>query len=200
MPIRYDPRMRLLGGPRNALVSLWSNPSILGTSLVQGGTIALTATTTNTATINSVLDVGRAFVTNAGINNSYSGVDLQGGVNRVVLTNVTTVTATCYNGGANTVMAYFVTAYVPGVMRSVQTGTITIASPTLTGTATIASVNTSRTRVEIAGWAGSSGTAEAIYVYQFTLVLTNATTITLTRQASGVGASVAGYYQAPETF
>lgn len=66
------------------------------------------------------------------------------------------------------------------VVKSVQTGSMTVASGTTSNTATITSVNTAKAVVLYGGYSqvSTAGT------YGGTLVLTNATTLTGTIQAS----------------
>jgi hypothetical protein len=72
-------------------------------------------------------------------------------------------------------------------IKSIQRGTITIDRNSLTGTATIDAVNTSKTMLNLLGFtigSNAAGTAE----YLTRIALTNSTTITATR-AKIVGGS-----------
>lgn len=175
----------VLGG--SGMVALWGASSLIAS--VQRGTITIaTGSTSNTATITSV-DTTRAIVT-------YGGEQYQNSVDQrnyvdchVVLTNGTTVTVTRNNsGGAGTAtpaIAYEVIEFMPGVLRSLQRGTITCGGAQASNTATITAVNTA-TSIIINGRSltssGGDNTSE-----MGTIVLTNGTTVTLARNGSTAG-------------
>lgn len=70
------------------------------------------------------------------------------------------------------------------VIKSVQYGTVVIGAGATSATATISSVTTSKSVVVFLGFQESSSAATP-QTYLAYLTLTNATTVTATRQASG---------------
>jgi hypothetical protein len=76
-----------------------------------------------------------------------------------------------------------------GGIKSIQRGTITMVGAATSGTATISSVTTSKTELRFLGSrsADNGGTSGNGFC---TVVLTNATTITATRDLGGISASV----------
>lgn len=182
MSVRYAAR-QWFGVPVNG----WGRRNHV-VKIIQRGTIALAAgVATNTATIVAV-NMNNAVVHSAG-NTGDSGsasygtdtIDLQ-------LTNATTVTAT--NGQLVTTdtitVPYQVIEYFPGVLKSLQRGTITLTSGQASNTATITQVDTTRAVIVWSGCRETStngyGTPQKVWV---DLVLTNSTTVTLARFASG---------------
>jgi len=155
------------------LVSLWGASSLIQS--VQRGTIVIAALgTTNTATITAVnlantrlVYDGHTCVTNnvtAAIGNAY-----------VQLTNATTLTATRNTASTDTVtVAYEVLEYAPGIVKSVQRGTVVNGTP-----ATITAVNTAKSELDYLGFISTNtvpnNNQTTINPY---LVLTNATTVT----------------------
>lgn len=110
-----------------------------------------------------------------------------------MLTNATTVTATRNSGGSpsNTVVvSYEVIEFMPGVIKRIQVGTATIADTATSGTATVSSVNTNKTQLESNGWidADAAGLKQNMFA---DIRLTNATTITATRQGTTGALTVA---------
>lgn len=148
------------------------------------------AATTGTATITSV-DTSRSVVFFS--NGVFGGLRQTDTANtpdvtmaRIELTNATTVTAT-----RNTADTFAITVictvveYTADAIDSVQQGTVQITGANLTNTATITSVNTSRSVVLYNG-ATSDNTASARQAVAWQeLSLTNATTVTGTRGNAG---------------
>lgn len=173
-------RHRLLSQPWLRTTALWGVSSNIYS--IQRGTIVITgASTSNTATITAV-DVNNSIIT-------FLGWNLAGAENpdhafvRLALTNATTVTATkgAGTGGADNVTVGFeVVAYAPGVIKSVQRGTIVCAAGT--ATATITSVNTAKTTLHCIGV--SSVNTGAFNTWMPSIDLTNSTTITATSTAA----------------
>ena len=186
-------RQRNLLGPQGmgGMVSLWGASSLVAS--VQTGTIALNASPNVTATItavntaNAVIVFGGFSVNNATANTSFSVY--------VTLTNATTVTATTVGTGNDRVVAFTVIEFMPGVIRSVQGGTITLAG-VASNTATITSVNTAKSYVAYLGM--STNVAEDQTLPR--VVLTNATTVTATRAVAGAGGGTTASYQVMELF
>lgn len=169
MSNRLGPRTRLLGSGASARVSQWFQRSVVRS--VQRGTIAITGATSNTATITSV-DVGNSRLRLLSSNYNATGSARQALV-RIALTNATTITATVNTSpAAETCTASFeIIEYWPGVIRSVQRGTIAVA-----GTATIAAVNTAKAELDYLGCEDNS--PSIAFNLQTYVVLTNGTTVT----------------------
>jgi len=184
---------------------------VLGTNqvikAVQYGSINFTddAFLTLTDTINTV-DLDNTYIIFLGATTNVAAENLGVSLFRVELTNATTVTAYRYEGDAFTddlTVQYCVVEFMPGVLKSVQAGTIFMnGAQHASNTATINSVNTTKSVVyhlgEIAAGA-ATGTEPQAYT---NLTLTNATTITAFRGSAGgsstddttVGYIVTEYY------
>lgn len=117
---------------------------------------------------------------------------------RIDLTNSTTVTVT--NNAATPVMvvSYCVLEFMPGVLKSVQRGTITLNNVT-SNTATISAVNLSTAMLSMQGFTYNTGGNNDSQYYP-RLDLTNATTITASCGTSPpsfniiIGYQVADFY------
>lgn len=150
-----------------------------GITSVQYGTVTLNDVSSATATIASV-DTTRSIVL-------YLGEDKEGDSHtsdaRVALTNATTVTATreTASAGHDTIVSFVVMTF-SGVV-SLQTGTVSITTTDLTGTATVTAVVTARTALFYLGKVIVSNT---VHDSAIRMTLTNATTITATRTAPSV--------------
>jgi hypothetical protein len=169
-------------------VSQWLTGGSARIRSIQRGTIAIAAgATSNTATISAVDEANTRLVF-LGVNSTGEGVAREVCC-RVALTNATTVTATVNTTGANNrTVSYEVIEYFPGAIRSVQRGSATGA------TATISAVNTNKATLDFLGSTTNSGGADASESVA-SAVLTNATTVTVT--ASG---TFAVGYQVVEWF
>lgn len=153
-----------------------------GIARIQRGTIQIAFNaTSNTATLAVPVDVNRSRLVYLGLTGS-TDATIAPAVVRVALTNASTVTATVNTTSAGTrEIGFEVIEYRPGVVRSVQRGTITTTAD-VTGTATITSVNTSRATLDWLGFE-SSGASTGPAAAQIRVTLTNATTVT----ATGIG-------------
>lgn len=174
------------------MVALWGASSLVKS--IQRGTIAVTGGTTGTLTITSV-DTNYARLRFLGCTASLNVVDGTKYFARVDLTNTTTVTATVNTSpGANTLtVSVEVTEYWPGVIKSIQRGTITPAGAG--ATATITGVNTAKTELDYLGFSDTdTSNNNGVIPY---LVLTNSTTVTATNVVA-VNATVG--FQAVEWF
>jgi hypothetical protein len=90
-------------------------------------------------------------------------------------------------------------------IKSIQRGTITIAASATTGTATISSVNTGKSVLHLLGWtqtyeqSATSGTHR--YPRMFPrIALTDATTVTATRNSSDSAETVTVSYEVIEYY
>jgi hypothetical protein len=146
---------------------------------IQTGTITIASAASNTATVtavdpnNSILLFGGNELANSTTPNiAYVRLDL---------TNSTTVTATRNTSSANSTTANFVLIeFYPGVIKSVQRGTIATGAAA-SNTATITAVNTAKAWVIGLGWSTTGTTDGATRVYFCRFELTNATTVTFRR-------------------
>ena len=152
---------------------------------VQQGTIAMTdEILTATDTITSVttprsvaLFNGDTISANVGDGRARTSVSL---------TNATTVTATRGTGTASahtTTSGYVVIEFAAGITDSVQEFEVTISSGT-SATATISSVDTSKTATFPGGMTTPQASSDMGHEYCY-CALTNATTVTATKGASG---------------
>jgi hypothetical protein len=143
---------------------------------IQQGTIAIAgATTTNTATISAV-SLANTILLWAGTSttdNTTITVD-DGTFAHLTLTNATTVTATRGDAAFTTTIGYIVLEFFPGVIKSVQYGTMAGNG----ATATITTVNTLKSYVSCLGEYGPTADAAGLAAGFGTLTLTNATTVT----------------------
>lgn len=173
-----------LGG--SGMVGLWGASSIIES--VQYGSIT-NNNASDTATITSV-DLSRSVLIDLRQNNNWSGGTQPAYTsNTLALTNATTVTASRQaSGGIQNTARFCVVTFAPGVIRSVQSGVVAASgSPTVTITA----VNTSKTVVLSLGLEGDSGGRDDYFYGSW--ALTNATTLTLNRGASGGASMKAGW-------
>ena len=131
-----------LGG---AMVGLWGASSLVES--VQSGAISIgSAANTSTATITTV-DTTRSFVLHNGNTSNNGAASPQASQMSVVLTNGTTVTAQRDSVGiADNSTRYTVIAFRPGIVKSIQTGTVELASVS-TAVATITAVNTAKSAI-----------------------------------------------------
>tara|TARA_Y100001951_G_C11062187_1_gene141466 strand:- start:24 stop:305 length:282 start_codon:yes stop_codon:yes gene_type:complete len=86
-------------------------------------------------------------------------------------------------------------SYAPSVIKSIQTGTITISAGNNTsGTATITAVVTAKSAVRHLGWSSDGNSGDAPPIDNNRIDLTNTTTVTVNRNAgTNSGAVVVGF-------
>jgi len=182
-----------LGG--SGMVGLWSASSLVKS--VQTGSMNMQAATTANSTITAV-DVANSIVLNNGSQYTTDADDMVYTQFYLSLTSSTNVAAVRNSGGGGTITTYYtVIEFRPGLLRSLQSGTITLGGGVASGTATITAVNPLKSLLIFTGNLGSAGTAAKASMFGYE-VLTNATTVTLARNstASGIIAS----YQVMELF
>lgn len=157
----------------------WFKGVPLGDSVanVQYGTISISGSTSNTATIASV-DTTKSVVMYLGMNQNFGGTPSFDPY--LVLTNATTVTATRGTNNASATVASFVVITFSATPVSLQTGTTSITSTNTSNTSTITSVNTSKAFIIYGGQAATTNDQTG----SIALTLTNATTITATRDSA----------------
>ena len=173
-------RQRTFIGPQGmgGLVSMWGVSSLIKS--VQRGTITLTGAATGTATITSVATENAVLMYLGNTCDVAASTDSQLAWCRVSLTNATTITATRQNVTGNCVVAFEIIEYLPGVIKSIQIGTVSIANLTASNTAAITGVNTEKSVLMYLGAQVQNTTGNTIDSWN-RLTLTNATTITATR-------------------
>ena len=157
---------------------------------VQAGTIVISGAASATATITAVVPAN-AIVLYLGASHT-SGAETGGHrtMVRVALTNATTVTGTVGAASSNTVLSYVVVEFWPGVIKSIQAGTISLATTTVSATATITAVTTAKSALFPVGWSNNLDPFLAESICR--VALTNATTVTATKVGI-TGTDVAGY-------
>lgn len=186
MSHRFGPRTRMLGSGASRRVAQWFQRSQVRS--LQRGTITIVGATTNTAAITSV-DVNNSRLRNLGYSNNNGAGAPQSSCVRLTLTNATTITATHdVDVGDTGIVSYEIIEYWPGVIRSVQRGTITITGAA-TGTAAITAVTTGKTELDNLG----NQPAANLDTLLARLVLTNTTTITATRSSAAATNTIVGY-------
>lgn len=146
---------------------------------VQQFTITIASgSTTGTATINAV--GSGAFILWDGNNNSVNGNPSRDYA-YLALTNSTTITATRNTGTSGTVVVTgcIVDGDTTNLIQSVQHTTVTIASGSATGTATISSVTDNNTAIHLLGWKSDNTSINA--PDEFPALTQSGTTLTATR-------------------
>jgi hypothetical protein len=148
--------------------------------------------TSNTQTITSVVKNNSA-VFFTGFNTSNTSTDQNQFLTRAELTNATTVTAFRGTSSATTeVVTGYIVEFTSAAMASnAQHGTITIATSSTSGTATISSVGSDA----VVFYLGLTGATTSISSANFwsTVALTNSTTVTATRNTAATFALTVGY-------
>lgn len=187
-------RPRSFIGPSGmaGMVGLWGQSSLIKS--IQRGIITDAAVGSGTATITSVV-MENSVLRFLGYNNNNGAGAPASSSTRLAFTNSTTITATRSGAaGATAITAFEVVEYLPGVIKSIQRGSFTIASAA-SATSAITEVNTNKTELHFLG-AQCGDNLDTYYVY---LSLTNSTTITGTRVNATATGSVVGF-QAVEFF
>ncbi len=151
--------------------------------------------TSNTATITAVT-AANAFVLWQG----QTGASIATAVNSkfqtaITLTNSTTVTATRGVSDAGNSVTIFGTVieFTSAAIQSVQQGTIAIGSGSTSNTATITSVTTTNSFVHFQGENLNAAASETTATTMGKLVLTNATTVTASRNTSSTDTLTVGF-------
>lgn len=190
MPRRYDPGSHLTGSLLGSRIAQWTQPGFV--KLIQRGTIVITGATSNTATVTAV-NVNNSQLRYLGQNGNDNLLTGQQTFANLALTNSTTITAsvTTSPAGSTVTVSYELIEYMPGVIKSVQRGTITKPATT----ATITAVNPAKSVVDYLGNTTGSGGAISSQQWNY-LTLTNSTTVT----ATGANDSQIAGYQVIELF
>jgi hypothetical protein len=194
--MNYALRSRLLGSALGSRIAQWTQRGFIRS--IQRGTVTIGAVTSATATITAV-DMANSVLLYGGFQNDVAAAAYDQLFPRVELTNATTVTAVKTTAANTEIIAFEVIEFYPGVLRSVQRGVISSAG-VATNTATITAVTVAKASVVTLAWTGvASGGGGEMQQTTAHVVLTNATTVTLTR-GSAVAGSLVGGYQVLEFF
>lgn len=186
-----------LGGA--GLVGLWGASSLIKS--IQRGTITISSGSSGTATINTVVPDNCIVVHLQASSTQAVQPNLTVWFSAATLTNATTVTATWGVVVASTTCSFEVIEFMPGVVKSRQTGTIILTGGSESSdTATISAVDMAKAICSMPGQnTGTGGSATADELLK--LVFTNATTITASRGAVGAAfATNTAYFQVMEFF
>lgn len=164
---------------------------------VEYGTIAIGAdTSVNTATLGSSFDTSRSSVFWLGSSFSNHPANASTTMAALDFTNSTTITATrgtqSAQAASTLTVGFVVVQWSSGVTTSIQRGTIVTNGGSTSNTATISSVDTSRSFVHWLGDYATSSISADLASAAFRQTLTDSTTVTATRQAS-VGTATTSY-------
>lgn len=134
--------------------------------------------TTGTATINAV--GSGAFIIYGGLNTAVAANSSEM-FGYLTLTNSTTITATRVTSVASAIIitGCIIDADTTNLIKSVQSGTITIANTTSSGTASISAVTNSNTATHLMGWGSTNTTINPTNEYP--ILTLSGTTVTATR-------------------
>lgn len=169
------------GSDLGVTVGQWTLGSLLKGLKVGSITIADTVAS-NTATLSPAVVLANSILIRTGWNadTTGGGNDIASNNAYLALTNTTTVTATRGATQWGLVTKFVLIEFVPGVIKSVQRGLITVADATQSNTDTITSVDTVKSCFFPLGTTNDTTGTHGPSVLG-SLVLTNATTVTATR-------------------
>jgi len=179
------------------MVGLWSASSLIRS--IQYVSVAST-TAAESVTIAAV-NVANTAVIALGPSSAYTAGNSPSTCFATVnLVNSTTVTlAVSATGGASSTRKAVVIEFAPGVVKSIQSGSATINTSTASATATITGVDTAKTWITMSTLTNSdAGSVSGDWCA--TSTLTNATTITFTRQTSPASYNITCRFFAVEYF
>lgn len=147
---------------------------------IQTGTILLNGVASATATVNAV-NTSNAFVLFQGQTHSSNTGDFNYTQGNLELTNSTTVTARKNSGAINALtIGYCVVEFNPGIVKSAQQVSATIAAGSATATSAISSVDINNSILIYQGFnAATFSTNNTTFITR--MDLTDATTVTFTR-------------------
>ncbi len=194
-------RQYLSGSALQSRVAQWQQRSLLKS--VQSGVITLSNVNSGASAPLTAVVTANSICYALGMRTDLAGGAFAGGYATQVLTNTTTVTAT-RGAGAGTgdvaAASFMLIEFVPGVIKTIQRGTITIATGATSNTGAITAVNTAKSFLAPAGWLTDGDATAAIGQVTATLAFTNATTLTATRGSSSASFIVTCAYQAVEFY
>lgn len=171
-------RTRLTGSPLAARVSQWMAHGFIQS--LQTGTIAILNTSaTATATLSPAVAVANAWLIPMGSTSTEASGALTDFNARITLTNATTITGTRVGTTLSLTPRFAVLEFVPGVVRSIQYGTVALTA-VASATATITAVVAAKTIVTPLGFSTNASATIAGSQTDLDVVLTNPTTVTVT--------------------
>lgn len=188
---------RLTGAGYTSRVAQWRQGSLIRS--IQRATITVAnGALTNTATLSPAVVPGNSRLVHLG-NTSVNGGGGGSGAGptelRLTFTDGTTITATRTDTTDDAVVSFEVIEYWPGVLRSVQRGTIALAgAASNTGALSPALQSTSKATLDYLGCSGSVAFSADNFLAR--MVLTNTTTVTYTR--IGTNGTLTGGFQVVE--
>lgn len=157
---------------------------------IQSGTISNgSGGTTATATITSV-NTARAVTFIYGFTTTGASTTYTSMMNRLDLTNSTTVTSTKNASGSALTVGYAVVEFAAGIINSIQQRAVTLTTANTSDTDTITSVTMANTMLVYTGTSSSSNSADNSL---YTLQLASATQVTLTRGSISTNTRTIGY-------
>ena len=159
-------------------VALWGASSIIQS--VQEFTVSLGTTTSGTATIAAV-DTTRAVLFYRGSYNNNTGTSGVLYVNATgELTNATTVTCNRNSAaGVNMVAAFYVIEFMPGVLKNIQRGRLTLSNGSAIATTAVSTYNANKSFIPWTGmYAENVSPDDANYAMTY---FNNSTSIGFTR-------------------
>lgn len=168
-----------------------------GASLIQSvqqvAIIIPTSATTYTATINPIVTANAVIFYN-GINPQITGVNPASFLAGLAITNPTTVTAIRQTADASNTTTVYATIveFVPNVVKTNQSGIISLSAAQLSNTATISAVTTTNTVCFLNG--STCGTDSETGDWPMAIFLASSTSVELIRAANSFGVAAAGYY------
>lgn len=192
-------RPRTFIGPQamGGTVALWGASSFIKS--VQRGTMTGAYPTDATATISAV-DTANSIVVWLGVQQTNVNTNFAVAIGSLELTNSTTVTGKqSPSGGVNMTFSYEVIEFYPGILKSKQTGTVSVGG-SASATATVTSVNTAKSQLAFQGYRIGTSAGPTTDAYATTLVLTNGTTITAARNTADGANTITAYFQLVEFF
>jgi hypothetical protein len=189
---RGQDRTGPLGG--SGLIAQWGAPSMIRSVQYISGTVTGASTA---LTITAVSPENSIAIAN-GDSTTYAGISIGAWTYGARVTAATTVTVTRGNWVGETA-EICVIEFAPGVIRSIQTGAMTIGLGSTAQTAAVTTVNTAKALLLWQPYSGGD-TISTNDVIGVRATLTNSTTITATRYASSASYTSSGIYQLVEFF
>ena len=179
------------------MVSLWGASSLIKS--IQRGTMSGAYPTDATATITAVITENTVLVWNAvqqtNVNNNFAVA-----IGSMELTNSTTVTGKqSVSGGATMSFSYEVIEFMPGVIKSKQTGTVAVGGAA-SATATVTAVDMAKAQLMFHGYRMSTSAGPTTDAYALNTRLTATTTVTSARNVADGANPITAYFQLVEFF
>jgi hypothetical protein len=167
-----------LGGA--GMVGLWGASSLIKsiqylTSSINGGTVNVTISSVDTASSVAIpMGLISTYATAANF-----GVTTY----RLAISSATNVVVSRQNWSGETAK-FAVIEFMPGVIKSVQTGSCSMVGNVASATATVTAVNTNKALLMLTGWANNGDDGRTGNFFASHLTLTNSTTVTATRNSA----------------